>query len=131
MIIMMFRSLTNQNNISLNNSVINMCTNSTTYIMIGLDINHYLLQLFKVHSQLGFQKSMFHLKKTFKSNFGFLFYLNDNDYSGFCIIIDKMMFYCINRNILKYFGYYIKSFLLFVFMKFKFLVLSTCRICMK
>jgi hypothetical protein len=131
MIIMMFRSLTNQNNISLNNSVINMCTNSTTYIMIGLDINHYLLQLFKVHSQLGFQKSMFHFKKTFKSNFGFLFYLNDNDYSGFCIIIDKMMFYCINRNIFKYFGYYIKSFLLFVFMKFKFLVLSTCRICMK
>ncbi len=38
----MFRSLTNQNNISLNNLVINMCTNSTTYIMIGLDINHYV-----------------------------------------------------------------------------------------
>ncbi len=55
----MLKSLTNQNNISLNNSIINMCTNSTTYIMIGLDINHHLLQLFKVHSQLGFQKTMF------------------------------------------------------------------------
>ncbi len=68
----MLRSSTNQNNISSNNSIINMCTNSTIYIMIGLDINHYLLQLFKVQSQLGFQKSMFNFKKTFKSNFGFL-----------------------------------------------------------
>ncbi len=95
----MLRSPTNQNNVSSNNSIINMCTNSTTYIMIGLDINHHLLQLFKVHSQLGFQKAMLNFKKTFKSNFGFLFYLNDNNYNGFCTVIDKMMFYCINKNI--------------------------------
>jgi hypothetical protein len=50
MIIVMLRNPRNQNNISLNNSIINICTNSTTYIMIGLDINHHLLQLFKVHS---------------------------------------------------------------------------------
>jgi len=56
-IIVMLRSPTNQNNILLNNSIINMCTNSITYIMKSWDINHHLLQLFKVHSQLGFQKA--------------------------------------------------------------------------
>ncbi len=48
MIIVMLRSSTNQNNISSSNSIINMCTNSTTYIMISLDVKHHLLQLFKV-----------------------------------------------------------------------------------
>ncbi len=43
MIIVMLKSSTNQNNILSNNSIINMCTNSTIYIMIGLDINHHLL----------------------------------------------------------------------------------------
>jgi hypothetical protein len=59
MIIVMVKSPANQNNILSNNLIINMCTNSTTYIMIGLDISHHLLQLFKVHTQLGFQKAMF------------------------------------------------------------------------
>ncbi len=69
----MLRSPTNQNNISSNKSIIDMCTNSTTYTMISLDINHHLLYLFKVHSQLGFKKQCLIFKRFSSPTFDFCF----------------------------------------------------------
>jgi hypothetical protein len=59
MIIMMFKSPTNQNNISLNNSIINMCTNSTTYIMIETRYKLSFVVTFQGSFPIGFQKTMF------------------------------------------------------------------------
>jgi hypothetical protein len=36
-----------------------------------------------------------------------------NNYNGFCTLLDKMMSYFINKNILKYLGYYVDVFLIF------------------
>ncbi len=55
----MFKSPTNQNNISLNNSIINMCTNSTTYIMIETRYKLSFVVTFQGSFPIGFQKTMF------------------------------------------------------------------------